>query len=154
MVIRSLQLFYWGITGFVIASLVAPDLLGKLFLGVTMFTAALALALKDIATDFVSGTLMQLTRRFNVGDNVQMIGVDVKGKVSDIGYLSTRITTSEGVSIVPNRNMWGNSVKILKPVRSIILPPGYQPAAPEKEEADGIEIKTPKLFRLFTGDHK
>jgi small-conductance mechanosensitive channel len=147
MVIRSMQLVYWGFTVFVIASLVAPDLLGKLFLGISVFTAALALALKDIAGDMFSGTLLQITRRFNVGDNVAMIGLDVKGKVLDIGYLSTQIKNEEGIQIVPNRSMWGNSVKILKPVSMIIMPPGYEPPKPVAEaETDDA---TPKLFRLF-----
>jgi small-conductance mechanosensitive channel len=149
MVVRTMQLFYWGVTAFVVASLVAPDLLGKLFLGISVFTAALALALKDIASDMFSGTLMQITRRFNVGDDVAMIGMDVKGKVVDIGYLSTRIVNAEGVQIVPNRSMWGNSVKILKPVSKIILPPGYQPPKPAPEPDD---IIPPKLFRLFHSD--
>jgi small-conductance mechanosensitive channel len=127
---------------------VAPDLLGKLFLGISVFTAALALALKDIADDLFSGTLMQVTRRFNVGDNISMIGLDVKGKVVDIGYLSTRITNAEGVQIVPNRSMWGNSVKILKPEPSkIIMPPGYEPPKPAPAEDEGSGA--PKLFRLF-----
>ncbi len=146
MVVRTAQLFYWGITAFVVASLVAPDLLGKLFLGISVFTAALALALKDIASDLFSGTLMQVTRRFNVGDDVAMIGMDVKGKVVDIGYLSTRITNSDGVQIVPNRSMWGNSVKILKPVSKIILPPGYEPPKPEPED-DSLPV--PKILKLF-----
>ena len=138
MVLRTIQLGYWLFTTFVIASLVAPDILGKLFLGISVFTAALALALKDIASDLFSGTLLQVTRRFSVGDNIAMIGADVKGKVVDIGYLSTQIKNTEGLLIVPNRTMWGTSVKIVKEKSLIILPPGYDPKpAPAVEPAQG-----------------
>jgi small-conductance mechanosensitive channel len=147
MVLRTMQLFYWGITVFVIASMVAPEVLGKLFLGISVFTAALALALKDIAGDLFSGTLLQVTRRFNVGDDIAMIGLDVKGKVVDIGYLSTQIKNAEGLQIVPNREMWGKSVKILKVTSKIILPPGYEPKPVAKPEEDDHK---PKLFKLLT----
>ena len=147
MVLRTTQLLYWGITLFVIASVVAPEVLGKLFLGISVFTAALALALKDIASDLFSGTLLQVTRRFNVGDDIAMIGLDVKGKVVDIGYLSTQIKNTEGLQIVPNREMWGKSVKILKVTSMIILPPGYEPKPTAKpSEAE----QKPKLFKLLT----
>ena len=141
MVLRSTQLLYWGITIFVIASVVAPEFLGKLFLGISVFTAALALALKDIAGDLFSGTLLQVTRRFNVGDNIAMIGLDVKGQVLDIGYLSTQIKNAEGIQIVPNREMWGKSVKVLKPEASkIILPPGFVRETPKpKEEQSPVQ---------------
>ncbi|MBS1995404.1 MAG: mechanosensitive ion channel family protein [Cyanobacteria bacterium SZAS LIN-2] len=150
MVLRTTQLLYWTITVFVIASLVAPDLLGKLFLGISVFTAALALALKDIAGDLFSGTLLQVTRRFNVGDNIAMIGLDVKGQVVDIGYLSTQIKNADGIQIVPNREMWGKSVKVLKPEPSkIILPPGFVREKPKAPEGDHKETGVAKLLRHF-----
>ena len=147
MVMRTVQLFYWGITIFVIASMVAPEVLGKLFLGISVFSAALALALKDIASDFFSGTLLQVTRRFSVGDNIAMIGLDVKGRVVDIGYLSTQVKNSEGLQIVPNREMWGKSVKVLKEVSPIILPTGF-----ERKPAVKIEDTShkPRLFKLLS----
>jgi len=152
MVLRTTQLFYWAITVFVIASLVAPDVLGKLFLGISVFTAALALALKDIAGDLFSGTLLQVTRRFNVGDNIAMIGLDVKGQVLDIGYLSTQIKNAEGIQIVPNREMWGKSVKVLKPEGSkLILPPGFV-REPAKPKDDGDKSPVSKLLHRLS-DH-
>jgi small-conductance mechanosensitive channel len=146
MVMRSLQLGYWTIATFVIASVVAPEVLGKLFLGISVFTAALALALKDIAADLFSGTLLQVTRRFNVGDSIAMIGLDVKGKVVDIGYLSTQVKNEEGIQIVPNREMWGKSVKVLKVKSAIILPPGYDL---KPKAAPVVEDTRPTLFKLF-----
>jgi small-conductance mechanosensitive channel len=148
MVLRSLQLFYWLITIVVIASLVAPDLLGKLFLGISVFTAAIALALKDLAADFVSGALLQITRRFNAGDSISLVGLDAKGTVLDIGYLQTKINNDEGLQIVPNRLMWGSAVKILKPEASkIIMPPGYVP--PKAVVEAEPEPVGRKLFHLF-----
>jgi len=147
MVLRSLQLLYWLVTIFVIASLVAPDLLGKLFLGISVFTAAIALALKDLAGDLVSGTLLQVTRRFNPGDNIAIIGLDAKGTVLDIGYLQTQIKSDDGLQIVPNHLMWGNAVKVIAPVSKIILPAGYEPPKPNPEAEP--ESPARKILHLF-----
>jgi small-conductance mechanosensitive channel len=92
---------------------------------------------------------LQITRRFNAGDSISLVGLDAKGTVLDIGYLQTQIKNDEGLQIVPNHLMWGNAVKILKPPASkLILPVGFERNKPVvEEEAPVTPVK--KLFHLF-----
>lgn len=132
---RSLQIVYWGVAIFLAASMLAPDLLAKLFLGVSLFGAALALALQGMMKEVISGALLQLMPKFEVGQHIEVVGIaDAKGKVVDIEYLSTKVETPGGPVIIPNSKIWENPVKLVPPpappappMSSLILPgdPGF-----------------------------
>lgn len=125
---RGMQLSYWGIVAFVFASIVAPEVLSKLFLGASILSAAIVLSLKDAAADLVGGVQLNTSRRLSIGDQIEVVGMDkVKGKVTDIGYLSTQVKTSDGVISVPNKDLASKPIKIIteKPASTIIMPPGY-----------------------------
>lgn len=127
LLMRSLQAGYWLITVLVVASVVAPEVLSKLFLGVSLISAALALALKDSASDLINGLLLQFSKRFAIGDKISM-GSDINGTVEDIGYFSTKVKTEKGIANIPNRKIWGETVTVNDPPKSlIILPEGYEP---------------------------
>ncbi|MCC6981468.1 MAG: mechanosensitive ion channel, partial [Candidatus Melainabacteria bacterium] len=109
----------------------APDLLGKLFLGVSLFGAALALALQGMMKELISGALLQLMPKFEVGNYIEVVGIaDAKGKVVDIDTLSTKVESPSGPVIIPNSKIWENPVKIVPPPpppkSPLILPDGFK----------------------------
>jgi small-conductance mechanosensitive channel len=125
--LKTLQLAYWGLAVFLAAAIIAPDLLSKLFLGISLLGAALTLAMQGAANDFISGVLLHFSPKLKEGDDIALVGLEVKGKVQDIGYLSTRIDGPDGLLVVPNREVWSRAVKVVKPVKApslIIIPPG------------------------------
>lgn len=125
LVMRGMQLLYWAVAIFIALTLVAPDVLSKVFLGGSLFLAALTLALQGAANDFICGMLLQFSPRFKIDDDIQIVGMDVKGKVKDIDYLSTEVLAADGLIRVPNREVWAKAVKVVKaePAKSpIILP--------------------------------
>ncbi|MBA3855550.1 MAG: hypothetical protein C0507_01455 [Cyanobacteria bacterium PR.3.49] len=133
---RSLQYIYWGLAIFIAATLIAPDLLGKLFLGVSLFGAALALALQGMMKELISGALLQLMPKFEVGNYIEVVGIaDAKGKVVDIDTLSTKVESPSGPIIIPNSKIWENPVKIVPPPpppkSPLILPEGFKRKAPD-----------------------
>lgn len=112
---RAVGLLYWLIAGFIGLSFMAPDLLTKLFLGISIVGAALTLALQGVARDFVCGIFMQFSPKFELNDEVQIVGMDVKGKVVDINYLSTYIQAADGKIAISNGELWSKAVKVLAP---------------------------------------
>ena len=86
--------------------------------------------MQGAANDFISGVLLHFSPKLKEGDDISLVGLEVKGKVLDIGYLSTRVEGPDGLLVVPNREVWSRAVKVGKPVKApspIILPPGYSP---------------------------
>jgi small-conductance mechanosensitive channel len=131
LVTRSLQIIYWSVAIFIAASMLAPDLLAKLFLGVSLFGAALALALQGMMKEVISGALLQLMPKFEVGQHIEVVGIaDAKGKVVDIEYLSTKVEAASGPIIIPNSKIWENPVKLVPPPpppappKSLLILPG------------------------------
>lgn len=114
LVSQTLKLSYWFVAAFVSLSFVAPDLLSKVFLGVSLFGAAIALAFKDIARDGISGFFLTFSPHFGLGDTIELVGTTIKGKISAISYVQTSIETEEGTIVVPNGDMWSKSVKVYK----------------------------------------
>jgi small-conductance mechanosensitive channel len=112
---RAVLLIYWLVAILVGVSFIAPDFLSKLVVGFGLFGAAIALALQGIANDFIAGVLLNFRPKFCVGDEIELIGVAVKGKVVDIGYVLTVLDTAEGTFTVPNREVWSRPVKVTKP---------------------------------------
>lgn len=111
---QSIKLSYWFIAGFISLSFIAPDLLSKVFLGISLFGAAIALAFKDIARDAISGFFLTFNPHYSLGDTVEVVGTTVKGKITDISYVQTSIETDDGKIVVPNGDMWSKSVKVFK----------------------------------------
>ena len=128
LIVRGMQLAYWGVALFVALTIVAPDVLSKVFLGGSFLIAALIVALQGVANDLICGIMLQFSPRCKKGDEICPIGLEnAKGTVDEIGYLSTRIETADGVVRVPNREIWARAIKVVAPVKPpslIILPPG------------------------------
>jgi hypothetical protein len=112
---RAVLLLYWLVAIIVGVSFIAPDFLSKLVVGFGLFGAAIALALQGIANDFIAGVLLNFRPKFCVGDEIELIGVAVKGKVTDIGYVLSVLETENGTFTVPNREVWSRPVKVTKP---------------------------------------
>ena len=112
---RAVLLLYWIIAVIVGISFIAPDFLSKLVVGFGLFGAAIALALQGIANDFIAGVLLNFRPKFCVGDEIELVGVAVKCKVTDICYVLTIMDTADGTFTVPNREVWSKPVKVTKP---------------------------------------
>jgi small conductance mechanosensitive channel len=68
-----------------------------------------AFALQDSLGNFASGILILLFRPFDVGDLVQIGGV--QGKVQSVNLLSVQINTPDNqMVIVPNNSVWSSSI--------------------------------------------
>src|SRR5262249_32110505 len=113
-VMRSVQLLYWGAAIFICVTIVAPDFITKLFMGFSLVFAALALALKDVANDFVCGLFLHFNPNVKPGDSITLVGTQVKGKIVDISYLTTLLQEDDGLTVVPNSKLWGAAAKIAK----------------------------------------
>jgi small conductance mechanosensitive channel len=69
----------------------------------------IAFALQNSLSNFASGILMLIYRPFDVGDAVDVAGV--QGKVASMNLLSTNIKTFDNKSvIVPNNSVWGDVI--------------------------------------------
>ena len=113
-VMRTVQLVYWGFATIVVITIVAPDFISMVFMGFSLVFAALALALKDVATDFVCGIFGHLNPMIKVGDCVEVTGTQIKGTLHDINYLTTVIKEGDTLHIVPNAKLWGVAIKVIK----------------------------------------
>lgn len=119
---QSLKLSYWFLAAFVSLSFIAPDLLSKVFLGVSLFGAAIALAFKDIARDAISGFFLAFNPHFGLNDTIELVGTTVKGKITAISYVQTSIETDDGTIVVPNGDMWAKAVKVYKAAAAAVTP--------------------------------
>lgn len=136
LLMRTMKLGYWAITVFVVATVVAPEILSKMFLGASIMSAAFALSLQGVASDLWCGIFIQVTRRYQVGDQVEVIGMEkVKGKIMDVGYVSTVVKVADGLVSVPNREMWAKPTKITQEEKKslLILPDGFKDARKQKD---------------------
>lgn len=129
LVLKIVKFLFWAITLFLVFTFAAEEFFGKFVVGFGVFTAALTLSLQGAANDFICGLLIQFTRKVVEGDNVTLEGLQVAGIVKSVGYLSTIVDTTAAVVHVPNREVWGRAVKVLKPEpkkRLIIMPTGVE----------------------------
>ena len=136
LLMRTMKLSYWAITVFVVATVVAPEILSKMFLGASIMSAAFALSLQGVASDLWCGIFIQVTRRYQVGDMVEVIGMEkVKGKIMDVGYVSTVVKVADGLVSVPNREMWVKPTKISQEEKKslLILPDGFKDERKKKD---------------------
>ena len=66
-------------------------------------------ALQDTLGNFASGVMLLIYRPFDVGDAVEVGGVN--GKIDRVSLVSTTIRTFDNkVVLVPNRNVWGQVI--------------------------------------------
>ena len=66
-------------------------------------------ALQDTLGNFASGVMLLIYRPFDVGDVVEVGGVN--GKIDSVSLVSTTIRTFDNkVVLVPNRNVWGQVI--------------------------------------------
>lgn len=115
---------YWLVTLYVVFTLFAPDVMGKLTLGIGIFGAAIAVALKDTAADIIAYARMEYWQSVKVGDNIQVIGLaDVKGRVIQVDYFQTRIEGPNGIDSIANRDLQAKGVRHLKEPVSSAAPP-------------------------------
>lgn len=140
------NLLYWTITIFVGVSFIAPNFLSKLFLGFTFIGAALVLALQNFANNFVAGLMLNFSPKFQIGDKIDLIGVDADGVVLSVGYLSTRVRADDGAEIsIANRDLWEKPVKAIDPA-SVKVP---EPAKEKEKEPEGDKESDRALLRAL-----
>lgn len=116
-VLRAVSLVYWTVAVFVGVSFIAPSFLSQFVVGFGLLGAALTLSLKGIANDFIAGILLNFSPKCKVGDEIELVGIKVEGKVQDIGFVLTKIEGPEGLLSVPNRELWDRSVNVRDPSR-------------------------------------
>ncbi len=76
----------------------------------TILTLVVGLALQETAGNLVSGMLMLIDKPFSKGDKVIVKGV--KGKVIDVGIMTTKIRTgNERMVVIPNTSLAGEVVE-------------------------------------------
>jgi len=125
---RGVVLLYWIVSIFVGTSFISADFLAKLVVGVGLVGAALTLALQGIANDFICGILLNFSPKCCVGDEIELVGLAVKGKVTDIGYVQTVVETPTDRFEVPNREVWSRAVKVQIGANVCPTPPTGSPA--------------------------
>ncbi|MET0287075.1 MAG: mechanosensitive ion channel family protein [Polyangiales bacterium] len=81
----------------------------SLLAGVGVVGLALGFAFQDIASNFMSGFMMAMTRPFEVGDLVE-IG-DHAGRITTMSMRDTEVETVDGRSVlIPNREVFQNAI--------------------------------------------
>lgn len=106
---------YWLVTLYVVLTLFAPDVMGKLTVGIGLFGAAIAVVLKDTFADIIAYGRMGYWQNVKVGDNIQVLGLaDVKGRVIEVDYFQTRIEGPNGIDSIANRDLQAKGVRHLK----------------------------------------
>ncbi len=120
-----LRLLYWPLAIFLCLGILSPGLMSQLALSVTLIAAALTLAMKDAAGSLIAGITLQFNPHVRIGDEIEVVGLAVKGKVVEIGILSTVVETDEERTSVANGELTKRAIKVFKPkkpVSSIIIP--------------------------------
>ena len=93
------------------------------------------IGVSTIIGNMLSAALMLTTFPAKIGDSIQVVNDNIRGKIAEINFFFTRITTSEGTEyVVPNNAIVQGNVRIIKnmPLNSLELP---------FIEGDDIEIK-------------
>ncbi len=108
------------VTILVIGMLTALGTIGidvtALVAGLGLTSLALGLALKDIVSNVVSGVLILMYRPFRIGDTV-----DITGSAGVVINIDLRYTTLQGdnkVILIPNQNVFSNTVTVHRTRRS------------------------------------
>ena len=84
--------------------------IGPIIAGLGLFGVAVALGAQDLFKNLISGILILVERRYNLGDWIKVEGV-VEGTVETIGFRSTTVRRfDQAPVIVPNAKLSDNSV--------------------------------------------
>jgi small conductance mechanosensitive channel len=97
------------VVGFVLAASALQIDIGPMLAAIGAAGFILAFALQDTLGNFAAGIMILLYRPFDVGDEVNIAGVN--GKVTDTNLVSTTIMTfNNQVIVVPNKSIWGGVI--------------------------------------------
>jgi small conductance mechanosensitive channel len=97
------------IVGFLVALTTLEINVGPLLAVIGAAGFVVAFALQDSLGNFASGILILLFRPFDVGDLVEIGGI--QGQVKSVNLLSVQISTPDNqMVIVPNNSVWGSSI--------------------------------------------
>jgi small conductance mechanosensitive channel len=95
--------------GFLVALTTLEVNVGPLLAVIGAAGFVVAFALQDSLGNFASGILILLFRPFDVGDLVEIGGI--QGRVKSVNLLSVQIFTPDNqMVIVPNNSVWGSSI--------------------------------------------
>ena len=95
--------------GFLVALTTLEVNVGPLLAVICAAGFVVAFALQDSLGNFASGILILLFRPFDVGDMVEIGGI--QGQVKSVNLLSVQISTPDNqMVIVPNNSVWGSSI--------------------------------------------
>ncbi len=106
---RIVRTIIWIIGGIISLSYVGIDV-SAILISFGLAGAALALALKDMLENVISGVLIMLDRPFRIGDRIQLASGEL-GDVVEISLRSTRIMTfDQNYIIIPNTKLIGDKI--------------------------------------------
>ena len=108
LLLSGLKIVIWLGAVMVIFGRLNIDITGILA-SATIISLVIGMALKETASNLVSGMMMVMDKPFEVGDKVTVMGVT--GKVVDIGIMSTKIRTGhEHLVVIPNKSISGKEI--------------------------------------------
>jgi small-conductance mechanosensitive channel len=108
LLLSGLKLVIWLGAAIVIFGQLNIDITGILA-SATVISLVVGMALKETASNLVSGMMMVMDKPFEVGDKITVMGVT--GKVVDVGIMSTKIKTGqEHQVVIPNKSISGKEV--------------------------------------------
>ena len=108
LILSGLKIIIWVGVAMVIFGQLNIDITGILA-SATIISLVVGMALKETASNLVSGMMMVMDKPFEVGDKVTVMGVT--GKVVDIGIMSTKIKTGhEHLVVIPNKSISGKEI--------------------------------------------
>lgn len=108
LIFSGLKIAIWVGAAMVVFAQLNIDITGILA-SATIISLVVGMALKETASNLVSGMMMVMDKPFEVGDKVTVMGVT--GKVVDVGIMSTKIKTSQDHQVViPNKSISGKEV--------------------------------------------
>jgi small conductance mechanosensitive channel len=82
---------------------------GAMFAVIGGASFIIGFALQDTLGNFAAGVMLLIYRPFDVGDTVEVGGVN--GKIDNVSLVSTTIRTFDNkVVLVPNKNVWGQVI--------------------------------------------
>ena len=172
-VIFDLLIRFVGVIIYVVAIILALDLLGvnvmPFIAGAGVLGIAIGFAAKDTLSNLIAGVLLIIDRPFEVGDRIEVwtapSGSSTWGDVIDIGIRATRIKTTDNiVIIIPNNEIMTRDIINYTIISSKIrvrinIGVAYDADLPKAKKiildiADAIEwiVKEPKpkvVVRLF-----
>lgn len=87
------------------------DLTGLVVAG-GIFGVVIGFATQGVISNLISGIFLLIEKPIKLGENVEIKGADVLGKVLDIGVFSTKIQLFDGTVIrVPNQNLFTSELR-------------------------------------------